>query len=118
MSAPTHRPLTRSKKDKSKKEWESLISIIQKEFHGLEGWLTKDANPKVTNLPKNLTGDLKDVDKRWECETSLRIILTLIKTGTGKIAFIESLIGKLNDQVLRAPIAKSDTDDNTSEARL
>ena len=31
---------------------------------------------------------------------------------------MESLIGKLNEQVLRAPIAESDADDNTSEARL
>ena len=88
MGTPTNRPLTRADKEKSKKEWESLISVIQREFNGLEGWLTKDANPKVTNLQKNLTGDLKDVDKRLECETSLCIISTLVKTGTGKIAFI------------------------------
>ena len=69
MSNPTHRPLTRNEKERSKKEWESLISIIEKEFKGLEGWMTKDANPKVTDLHKNLRGDLKDVDKRWECET-------------------------------------------------
>ena len=118
MSAPTHRPLTRSKKEKSKKEWESLISVIQREFAGLEGWLSKDANPKVTNLHKNLSGNLKDVDKRWKCETQLRIISILVKTGTGKIAFIESLIGKLNDQVLGAPIAESDADTDTSDARL
>ena len=118
MATPTNRPLTRAEKDKSKKEWESLISVIQKEFHGLEGWLTKDSNPKVTNLQKLITGDLKDVDKRWECETSLRIILTLVKMGSGKITFIESLLGKLNEQVLRAPIAQSDADDDTSEARL
>ena len=118
MSAPTHRPLTRTEKEKSKKEWESLISVIQREFTGFEGWLSKDANPKVTDLHKNLTGNLKDVDKRWECETQLCIISTLVKTGTGKIAFIESLIGKLNDQVLGAPIAESDADTDTSEARL
>ena len=41
-----------------------------------------------------------------------------MKTGKGKIAFIESLIGKLNDQVLGAPIAESDADTDTSEARL
>ena len=63
MATPTNRPLTRAEKDKSKKEWESLISVIPKKFHGLEGWLTKDANHKVTNLQKNLIGDLKDVDK-------------------------------------------------------
>ena len=74
MTTPTNRPLTRADRDKSKKEWESLISIIQREFHGLEGWLTKDANPKVTNIHKNLSANLKDVDKRWECKTQLCII--------------------------------------------
>ena len=118
MSNPTHRPLTRNEKECSKKEWESLISIIEKEFKGLEGWMTKDANPKVTDLHKNLQGNLKDVDARWECETQIRIIVTLNKTGLGKIAFIESLLGKLNDQVLGAPIAETDADEDTSEARL
>ena len=43
--------------------------------------MTKDANPKVTDLHKNLQGNLKDVDARWECETMIRIIVTLNKTG-------------------------------------
>ena len=80
--------------------------------------MTKDANPKVSELHKNLQGNLKDVDARWECETLIHIIVTLNKTGLGKIAFIESLLGKLNDQVLGAPIAETDADEDTSEARL
>ena len=44
--------------------------------------------------------------------------MTLNKTCLGKIAFIESLLGKLNDQVLGAPIAETDADEDTSEARL
>ena len=47
MATPTNRPLTRADKEKSKREWESLISVIQGEFAGLEGWLSKDANPIV-----------------------------------------------------------------------
>ena len=80
--------------------------------------MTKDANPKVTKLHKLLTGDLRDVDARWECETMISIIATLNKTGLGKIAFIEELLGKLNSQVLGAPIAETDQDEDTSEARL
>ena len=80
--------------------------------------MTKDANPKVTKLHKLLSGDLKDVDARWECETMISIIVTLNKTGLGKIAFIEELLGKLQSQVLGAPIAETDQDEDTSEARL
>ena len=80
--------------------------------------MTKDANPKVTELNKLLTGDLRDVDARWECETQLSIIVTLNKTGLGKIAFIDELLGKLQSQVLGAPIVETDQDEDTSEARL
>ena len=48
----------------------------------------------------------------------IRIIATLNKTGLEKIAFIKSLLGKLNDQVLGAPIAETEADEDTSEARL
>ena len=63
MATPTNRPLTRADKENSKTEFESLMLLIQQEFRGLEGWLTKDANPKLTNLAKLITGDLKDADK-------------------------------------------------------
>ena len=83
MSNPTLKPLTRQERECSRKEWENLISLIEKEFKGLEGWMTKDANPKVTELHKLLQGDLKDVDARWECKTMICIIETLNKTGLG-----------------------------------
>ena len=79
--------------------------------------MTKDTNPKVTELHKLLSGDLKDVDVRWECETMISIIVTLNKTGLGKIAFFEELLGKLQSQVLGAPIVETDQDEDTSEAR-
>ena len=80
--------------------------------------MTKEAHSKVTELNKLLTGDLKDVNARWECETQLSIIVTLNKTGLGKIAFFDKLLGKLQSQVLGAPIAETDQDEDTSEARL
>ena len=69
--------------------------LIQQEFRGLEGWLLKNANPKLTNLAKLITGDLKDAEKRWECETEIRIVKTYAKTGQTKVDYVESLIGKL-----------------------
>ena len=80
--------------------------------------MTKEAHPKVTELNKLLAGDLKDNDARWECETQLGIIATLNKTGLKKIAFIDELLGKLQPQVLGAPIAETDQDEDTCEGRL
>ena len=92
--------------------------LIQQEFWGLEGWLLKNANPKLTNLAKLITGDLKDADKRWECETEIRIVKTYAKTGQNKVNYVESLIGRLNEQVIKALLKVTDADDDTSESRL
>ena len=46
------------------------------------------------------------------------MIATQNKTGQCKIDYIEELIGKLQTQVLGAPLAESDKDEDTSEARL
>ena len=112
------KPVTREEKDNSKKEFDELIFLINQELKGLEGWLLKTATPKLTNLQKLLTGDLKDPDKRWECEAEIRIAKTYTKQGQTKIDYMESLVGKLNDQVIRAPIKVKESDDNTSESRL
>ena len=118
MTTPSTRPVTRADKENSKKEFEDLIHLIQQEFRGIEGWLLRTATPKLTNLTKLLTGDLKDGDKCWDCEAEIRIVKTYIKTGQTKINYVESLIGRLNEQVLRAPIAETDSEEDTSEARL
>ena len=80
--------------------------------------MTKEAHPKVTDLNKLLAGELKDNDARWECESQLGIIATQNKTGLRKISYIEELLGKLQSQVLGAPIAETDQDEDTSDARL
>ena len=118
MANPAPKPLTRLEQERSKQCWDNLTALIEKEFKGLEGWMTKEAHPKVTDLNKLLAGDLKDNDARWECETQLSIIATLNKTGLRKIAYIEELLGKLQSQVLGAPIAETDQDEDTSEVRL
>ena len=98
------KPVTREEKENSKKEFDELILLINQELKGVEGWLLKTATPKLTNLSKLLTGDLGNADKRWECEAEIRIAKTYTKQGQTKIDYVESLVGKLNDQVLRAPI--------------
>ena len=94
------------------------MTLIDKEFKGLEGWMTKEAHPKVIELTKLLAEDLSDNKARWECESQLGIIATQNKTGQRKIDYIEELLGKLQSQVLGAPLAESDQDKDTSEARL
>ena len=112
------KPVTREEKENSKREFDELNHQINNEFKGLEGWLLKTAQPKLTNLQKLLTGDLTDHDNRWGCEAEIWIAKTLTKQGQTKIEYIDKLVSKLNEQVLRAPIKVKDTDNDTSESRL
>ena len=112
------KPVTREEKENSKKEFDELIFLINQELKSLEGWILKTATPKLTNLQKLLTGDLKNADKRWECEAEIRVVKTYTKQGQTKIDYMETLVGKLNEQVLRAPIKVKDSDNDTSESRL
>ena len=118
MTTPSTRPVTRDEKENSKKEFDDLTFLINQELRGLEGWLLKTANPKLTNLAKLLTDNLENTDKRWDCEAEIRIVKTYTKTGQTKINYVESLVGRLNEQVLRAPLKVTDADDDTSKSRL
>ena len=112
------RPVTRDEKENSKKEFDDLIFLINQELRGIEGWLLNTANKKLTNIGKLLTGELQNADKRWECEAEVQIVKTYIKTGQAKVNYVESLIVRLNEQVLRAPHKVTDADEDTSESRL
>ena len=94
------RPVTREEKEKSKQEFDDLVFLIYQELRGIEGWLLNTANKKLTNIDKLLKGDLKNVEKRWECEAELQIVKTYIKTGQAKVNFVATLIDRLNEQVL------------------
>ena len=112
------KPVTREEKENSKREFDELNHLINNEFKGLEGWLVKTAQPKLNNLQKLIRGDLTDQNSRWECEAEIQIAKTLTKQGQTKIEYIDKLVSKLNEQVLRAPLKIKDTDDDTSESRL
>ena len=112
------RPVTREEKEKSKQEFEDLLYLLHQDLRDIEGWLLNTANKKLTDIDKLLKGDLKNAEKRWECEAELRIVKTYIKTGQSKVDFAATLVDRLNEQVLRAPHKVTDSDDDTSESRL
>ena len=118
MATQTTRPVTREEKENSKKEFEDLEYLIHQELRGLEGWLLNTANKKLTEVSKLLKGDLKDADQRWQCEAELRIVKSYNKSGQTKLDYVETLVARLNDQVIRAPHKVTDADMDTSEALL
>ena len=111
-------PRTRQEQKFSRQRWDNLTTLIDKEFKGLEGWMTNEAHPKVIKLTKLLTEVLSENEARWECKSQLEVIATQNKTGQIKIDYIEELLGKLQSQVLGAPLAESESEEDTSEVRL
>ena len=86
-------PCTRQERQFSRQRWDNLTTLIDKEFKGLEGWMTNEAHPKVIELTKLLAEDLSENEARWECESQLEVIATQNKTGQCKIDYIEELLG-------------------------
>ena len=80
--------------------------------------MTTESHPKILDLTKLLTGDLSNNSLRWECETQLKVISTLKETGQRKLDYLKSLLEQLQSQVLGAPLAETESEEDTSEARL
>ena len=80
--------------------------------------MTTEAQPRIIELTKALTGDLIDNDLRWECETQIEVILTLKETGHSKLEYLRELLQQLQSQVLGVPLAENETEEDTSEHRL
>ena len=51
--------------------------------------MTNEAQPRIVDLTKALTGDLSDNDLTWECETQNDIITTLRETGHKKLEYLK-----------------------------
>ena len=109
---------TRQEQEINKKRWDNLTILINKEFQGFEGWMAKESHPKIIELTKTLTGDLSDNALRWECETQLEVITTLKETGQKKLEYLKNLLEQLQSQVLGAPLAETESEEDTSEHRL
>ena len=80
---------TRQEREQNKRQWDNLTILINKEFQGFGGWVTNEAQPRIVNLTKALTGGLSDNDLRWECETQIDVITTLRETGHKNLEYLK-----------------------------
>ena len=80
--------------------------------------MTNEAQPRIVNLTKALTGDLSSNNLRWECETQIEVIMTLRETGHKKLEYLRELLQQLQSQVLGAPLAENETEEDTSKHTL
>ena len=83
-----------------------------------ESWVTTNAQPKLDKLTKVLKTDLSDNDIRWECKAQIDIIATLKETWQKKLDYIKGVLTTLETDVLGAPLAETESEEDTSEHRL
>ena len=110
--------LTRLEREQNKQGLDSLTGLVQGEFTSLEGWVKSNAQKHIDKLTKILKTDLSDTDIRWECKAQIDIIASLKGAWQKKLDFIKSVLTILETEVLRAPLAACETDEDTSEHRL
>ena len=77
-----------------------------------------NTHPRLGELTQALKTDLSNNDIRWECEAQIDIIATLKETWQKKLDYIQNLLKQLESQVLGAPLAETESEEDTSEHRL
>ena len=77
--------------------------------------MSTESHPKIIELTKTLIGDLSDNALRWDCETQLEVISTLKRTGQKKLDYLKNLLEQLQSHVLGAPLAETESEEDTSE---
>ena len=109
---------TRLECEQNKQRWDSLTGKVQGEFTSLEVWVKSNAQTHIDKLTKILKTDLSDNDIRWEGEAHIDIIVTLKETWQKKLDYIKSVLTTLETEVLGAPLAETESEEDTSKHRL
>ena len=89
--------------------------MVQKEFGSLEAWVKTTAHKHLDELTKILKTDLSDNDIRWECKAHIDITANLKEMWQKKFDYIKSVLATLETEVLGAPLAETEPEEDTSE---
>ena len=88
---------------------------MTKELGSLDAWVKTTAHKHLDKLTMILKTDLSDIDIRWECEAQIDIMTTLKETWQKKLDYIKSVLTTLEQEVLGAPLAETESKEDTSK---
>ena len=102
--------LTRQAHEQSKQRWEGLLGLVTKEFKLLEAWVKDNAQKQQDKLTETLREDLLDTEPKWACQEKLDLLVSLQKAWKKKLSYLNSLLQKMENEVLGALTAASQDD--------
>ena len=77
----------------------------------------KPGSWKVPRNTKHLRVDLSETEAKWAAKEKIEVLATLQESWEKKLLYISSLLEKLEEEVVNAPAAASQDDEDTSESR-
>ena len=109
--------LTRDQKLKSQKELDNSLGLITTEFKTLEAWVLESPQKQQEDLTKHLREDLSEPEVKWATEEKIEVMSTLQKSWEKKLLYISNLLGKLEEEVVNAPVSTAQDEEDTYETR-
>ena len=110
-------PLTGEQKLRSKQKWDNGLGRVAKEFKTLEAWVLESPQKHQEDLTKHLREDLSEPEIKWTTEEKIEVLSTLQKAWEKKLLYISNLLGKLEEEVVNAPVATPQDKEDTCETR-
>ena len=95
--------LTRARAEESKLAWERVLNLLESYSTELTKWVKATGYPSLEELAALLTGDLEDEDTLWNVMHQVKLVTNNEKAYSKKLSYIESLISKLEEEVLKTP---------------
>ena len=95
--------LTRAQAETSRLAWERALTLLEGCFSELEKWVKAQAYKSTKLLAGLQDGDLNSEDHLWTVMEHVNLVTNIHKAYAQKIVYIESLITKLEEEVLKTP---------------
>ena len=109
--------LTREQKLRNKLKWDNSLGLVVKELKTLEAWVLESPQKHQEDLTKHLREDLSEPETKWNAQEKIEVLATLQKSWEKKLLCISNLLGKLEEEVVNAPVATVQDEEDTCETR-
>ena len=97
--------------------WERLGNLIKESFENIEAWVKDKAFPESQQLADYLGGNLTSHEHLWVTMEQVDLVSSNRQAYSKKISNIETLINKMEEEVMSAPAAVNPEDKDSYTAR-
>ena len=83
----------------------------------MEAWVLEIPQKHQEDLTKHLRVDLSETEAKWAAQEKIEVLATLQESWEKKLLYIATLLGKLEEEVVNAPAAVAQDDEDTFKTR-